>query len=206
MSQKRPQFPNENLALSWDIFQATGTKFRLHSDLSLSHVKGIYWKSPAQAIRHFQATSTISWLNFLVNGFLPVGKQVHRQHMKNFGAQPPTSKVEKWSSTGIAAALASSQYKDPVFANLLINGLHQWLLDTPHPPPPRFPKYASLVEHQQCINCFLVGGLSDGQIIKHRTFNDGVSPPRVNHLDLVGRLTPSMNGMETKNSQRPAHS
>jgi hypothetical protein len=44
-SRKRPEFPNDALTPSWDIFQAIRTKLRLHHDLSLSHVKGYQDKS-----------------------------------------------------------------------------------------------------------------------------------------------------------------
>jgi hypothetical protein len=58
-SRKRPEFPNETLTPSWDILQAIRTKFRLHPELSLSHVKGHQDKSTDPSELPFQSQLNI---------------------------------------------------------------------------------------------------------------------------------------------------
>jgi hypothetical protein len=58
-SRKRPEFPNETLTRSWDILQASRTKFRLQAELSLSHVKGHRDKSIDPSELPFQSQLNI---------------------------------------------------------------------------------------------------------------------------------------------------
>jgi hypothetical protein len=63
------------------------------SDVAMTHID---WMSHAQAIRHFQATSTILFVKFL-RKWLPVGKKVHRCNPGVYPSQYPSCSCEKES-------------------------------------------------------------------------------------------------------------
>jgi hypothetical protein len=172
------------------LLQYIQHKHRL-SDVAMTHIN---WESHAQAIRNFQVTSTTFLVKF-PSKWLPVGKQVHRYNPAVYPSQCPSCSCEnedfnhafrcpdpqrrKWRSDLRRELLQRLNYLniDPVLADLLIDGLHHWLLDTPHSPAPRFPQYAPLGVLAG-INCFLADGPRYGQHIKHRTFKGGTPPRR----------------------------
>jgi hypothetical protein len=135
------------------LLQYMQQKHRL-SDVAMTQID---WKSHAQAIRHFQVTNTTFLVKFL-SKWLPVGKQVHHYNPAVYPSQCPSCSCEnedfnhaircadpqrrKWRSDLRRELLQRLNYlnTDPVLAVLLIDGLYHWLLDTSHPPAPRFPQ------------------------------------------------------------------
>ena len=134
--------------------------------LSEADVSHIDWDSHARAINTLQHKSNTFIVKFLSRK-LPVGKQVHRYNPAAYPSTCPSCECpiedfvhvfrcpyrRKWQSTlrHELLQLFNRSNTNPVLADLLINGLHHWLRETPDPPASPFPQYDSLVAAQSSI-------------------------------------------------------
>jgi hypothetical protein len=114
------------------------------SDVAMTHIN---WESHAQAIQNFQVTSTTFLVKFL-SKWLPVGKRVHRYNPAVYPSQCPSCSCENEDFNHAFRCPDPQRRKrrsdlrrellqrlnhlntDPVLADLPIDGLHRWLLDT----------------------------------------------------------------------------
>ena len=144
------------------LLQYVQNKHQL-SDADVSHID---WDSQARAIRTFQHTSHTFLVKFL-SKWLPVGKQVNRYNPTAYPSKCPSCDCpvedfdhvfrchdrRKWWSAlrQDLFQLFDRSNTNPVLAELLINGLHHWLQETPYPPESPYPQYDSLVASQSSI-------------------------------------------------------
>lgn len=132
------------------------------------HFSQIDWKSHEQAINAFQASTPTFLVKFL-HRWLPIGRHVHRYNSDLYQGHCPSCPTpveedfhhflscpnperQKWQSTlRMSIIKVTHTHTDPELVQILVDGIHHWLRQTPDPPTSNSPAYTQLLQSQAAI-------------------------------------------------------
>ena len=135
-------------------------------ELSMEAASQIDWDGHIRAVDSFRKQKSTFIIKFLCK-WLPVGKKTHQYDSTSYSCQCPSCdcpvedfdhvfrcpkrKICQHSLRQAILKLHEKRDINPVLIDLLAEGLHHWLRETPNPPPTRYQQYDQLLDSQSAI-------------------------------------------------------